>query len=418
MRQSAQRHLARLMTALTDFHKAQCFFMLATNVAALVVTKRGGLDPQSLQQIYNSWIFLRVVAVNGFLPTTFTLANLHLVGMLSWYLILLSGLTVALSIATLAVVGKFNPSQDEMNNLFKIAASGGPAECDGMNPGVFCYAPMDSYQSRTYSNDQDPSTVKNAVYRMLAFCLVVMLLLVGYHSGLSPKDFGRYPISSLKKIKILEWSRNRMQFFAHRVVARVTASHKWQLVMAVPNTIISKIKARYEATPVMRNSTRVAFDNQKIDSKGLAKAAVRLAFYAIFLAFYIFFFVTFLKDLAWFHKNDVYNNNWNFGQVCAITVWAPPICEYIHLEVRGMQRGFEHRLLPPFRVTRSSDVENNTATGRVSGLDHEDEDMRRCEGSEVDEIALLVSRKEDEHDDRRSQITHRMSISYDKGAAL
>lgn len=41
----AQKHLSRLMVALTDFHKAQCFFVLATNIAALVVTRRGGLEP-------------------------------------------------------------------------------------------------------------------------------------------------------------------------------------------------------------------------------------------------------------------------------------------------------------------------------------------------------------------------------------
>ena len=44
----------------------------------------------------------------------------------------------------------------------------------------------------------------------------------------------------------------------------------------------------------------------------------------------------YLHDLAWFAKNKVNGNTWNFGQVFAITVWVPPIVEYIHLELRKL----------------------------------------------------------------------------------
>lgn len=38
-----------LTTAVVDFQKAQCFLMLATNIAGLVTQMRGGLQPQSFQ---------------------------------------------------------------------------------------------------------------------------------------------------------------------------------------------------------------------------------------------------------------------------------------------------------------------------------------------------------------------------------
>ena len=117
--------------------------MLAINIAALVVIQRGGFDPQSLQQMYNTYIFLRVLAVNGFLPITFTLTNLYLVGMLSWFLSLLSFVTIALSVATLACVGQFNPSLANMTGLAELAASGGPEECDGRKPGIYCLRIME-----------------------------------------------------------------------------------------------------------------------------------------------------------------------------------------------------------------------------------------------------------------------------------
>ncbi|KAI4205548.1 MAG: hypothetical protein LQ350_000327 [Teloschistes chrysophthalmus] len=358
--------------------------MLATNIAALVVVRRGGLDPQSLQQIYNSWNFLKLIAVNGFLPITFTLANLHLVGMLSWYLILLSGLTVVLSTATLAALGSFNP-ESEMYNLATLARSGGPAECGGMRPGVYCYGPRD------YLNDQGSGSIENAAYQILGFCLVVLFLLIGSRSGFLPKISRRYghllrhPISRPKKSRLwnlLLWGHDRTQFLARRLDAWVSASHRWQLVIWGPRTIISKFKPRYETTLIMLGSMRFASGIEKIDSKTMAKGAVKLAFYATFFAFYIKFFKIILHDLAWFAQSNVYNVNWNFGQVCAITVWALPICEYIHLEVRGMQRAFDHRLMSPFRVTRSSDVETAAETGKVSVPDHDDADLRRCEGSE------------------------------------
>ncbi|KAL8824421.1 MAG: hypothetical protein Q9170_008162 [Blastenia crenularia] len=176
----AQRHLSRLVASLTDFHKSQCFFMLATNIAALVVVRKGGLDPQNLQQMYNTWIFLKLVAINGLLPITFTLTNLYMVGILSWYMIMVSCSTVALSIGTFAAVGRFNPSESEVQHLANIANSGGPQECNYKQPGVYCYSPISTprtwYDGSIYSD----STIDSDAGSILSFCLVVISLLLGH----------------------------------------------------------------------------------------------------------------------------------------------------------------------------------------------------------------------------------------------
>ena len=54
------------------------------------------------------------------------------------------------------------------------------------------------------------------------------------------------------------------------------------------------------------------------------------------MTFYVRFYTLYLYDLAWFAENEVNGNTWNFGQVFAITVWVPPIVEYIHLELRKL----------------------------------------------------------------------------------
>ena len=65
----------------------------------------------------------------------------------------------------------------------------------------------------------------------------------------------------------------------------------------------------------------------------LTSAAV-VSMYLLFFCLYIYWFAVFIKDLKWFAYNGVAVDSWSFGQVVAITVWAEPLCEYFHLELR------------------------------------------------------------------------------------
>ena len=65
----------------------------------------------------------------------------------------------------------------------------------------------------------------------------------------------------------------------------------------------------------------------------LTSAAV-VSMYLLFSCLYIYWFVVFINDLAYFANNGVDVDSWSFGQVVAITVWAEPLCEYFHLELR------------------------------------------------------------------------------------
>lgn len=48
--------------------KAQCFFLLAKKIAGLVIQQSGGLAPESLQGLYNIYIFIKVIAIGGYFP--------------------------------------------------------------------------------------------------------------------------------------------------------------------------------------------------------------------------------------------------------------------------------------------------------------------------------------------------------------
>ena len=145
--------------------------MLAINIAALINRNRGGFNPDNLQQLYNTYVLIKSISISGYLPVTFTLFTLHLVDVVSWYLLVLSIVTVLVSMATLFVIGAFSPSQDDLNYLSQQASKDdGPASCGSKNIGVYCYKAYDS---------TDPAS---GAYSMLAFCLVVLLLLVAHQS--------------------------------------------------------------------------------------------------------------------------------------------------------------------------------------------------------------------------------------------
>ena len=156
--------------------------MMAINIAALVNRNSGGFQPNSLQQLYNTYVLIKSISISGYLPVTFTLFTLHLVDVVSWYLLVLSIVTVIVSVATLFVIGSFSPSQDDMNYLSQQAISGGPASCGTHNMAVYCFRP----DGGAYNNDStDPAS---GAYSMLAFCLVVLVLLVAhqYHAFKDP----------------------------------------------------------------------------------------------------------------------------------------------------------------------------------------------------------------------------------------
>ena len=170
------KHLSSLTAAMTDFQKAQCFFMMAINIAALVNRYQGGLDPTNLQDLYNNYILIRTVSISGFLPATLTLLCLQVVAMTSWYLLILSTLTVGLSAVTLIDLGKFSPGLSDQKAIASVASgSGNFSSCGGFNLTVYCLNTID----RGGTGDWDPS---NGAETALGFCLVILVFVVAEHS--------------------------------------------------------------------------------------------------------------------------------------------------------------------------------------------------------------------------------------------
>ena len=357
-----KEHLCRLIAALTDFQKAQSIFMSAINIATLVVTHRGGLDPQSIDQLSLTYIFTEIIALGGLVPVTFTLFTLHLVDMCSWYLIFLSTVSIGLSAASLVTISRFNPSEDTLNDLSSYASTDGPPRCNSWRPGAYCYS----------SADLTPSLFINYALSTLGFCLVVLALLI------------------IKQSKILT-SRPAQHCFSWTSKKLAPCLP----VLTVPARCIHRVIYLIRRRLGHISSLVEPFDPDMDYPRIVGRIFIAML-YVLFTGLYVVWFWGFCALLADFAQSDFLSTSWGFGQVLAILVWAQPLCEYVQLEfskclltelhpaynallidcktklsIGGMKSGMEHKIMPPYRIIRDEenlkvvggDSENDTQLG-------------------------------------------------------
>ena len=259
-----------LTRALDSFQKAQCWFMLATNIAGLIVEKSGGLDPDSLQQLYNTYVLIKVIAIGGFLPITFTLLNLHMIRKLSWYPIALSIATIAVAIATLkSGNASFTPTTDDFASITSSLTQEPVDACGSQNLVPLCYSPR-----RDDSFGFNASSSGSSADDILIFCLITLAIILIDHFCRSADD--------------------RQQRLNRRILKRLG---------------VDPSKALFpHAGKILRYGTP--------------------AFHFIFFWLYIYCFYLYAEDLNWFASNNVYDRAWGFGQIVAVTVWLPTLFDY------------------------------------------------------------------------------------------
>ncbi|KAI4162058.1 MAG: hypothetical protein LQ342_004370 [Letrouitia transgressa] len=272
--------------------------------------KSGGLDPRSFQKLYNTYIFIKVIAIGGYLPITFTLLNLHMIKRLSWYSIILSIITIAIATTTLKIGGSnFTPAVEDFNQINSAIPGNGPRSCAHQDLRPWCYNP------RSHGNyfGFDASSSGSGANNILVFCLITLAIIIVDHFCRSD-DSNQQNINRwiLKKLSIA----TSKSLFPH-------------------------------AGTVLHYGTR--------------------AFHFIFFWLYIYCFYTFGKDLEWFNSSNVYDPSWGFGQIVAILVWAPTIVDYLWEQKRGYPKASEYKMPRMYEVVKRVQ-ERNTAESKVESL--------------------------------------------------
>ena len=88
---------AAFITSLVDFQKAQCYYMMAIQVASMTTLHRTGAEGTVAQRQATSTV-VRVVATLGIVAPTLILFCLWILEQRSWYILLLTVVTSTLSI--------------------------------------------------------------------------------------------------------------------------------------------------------------------------------------------------------------------------------------------------------------------------------------------------------------------------------
>ncbi|KAH0558885.1 hypothetical protein GP486_004485 [Trichoglossum hirsutum] len=296
------RQHAALKTALVEFHKAQCYFMLALQIAALVALGDGFkvLESKNYQQLYNNIALVSDVSIGGLLLATFVLFCLHCEGMKSWYAFTLSTSTVFASIATFIKVSGFRASIDDVQNPGNFGSCGG-----NPSPTKYC---LESY---SYGDDyyQYLTPTDSAFSKSVLICslVVLALLFVDQCELFRPRDDND---SGSRDINDKPPRVNSYEY----------------------------LKVWIKDWPIWRRPEPPAFLKWiRLDT---AERVIRSGTATLVLAieiYYLTLFSALLTNLWQIFSNNstsTTTSSWSFGQIIAVTIWVPSTVEYIYLMSR------------------------------------------------------------------------------------
>ena len=269
-----------LLDSISGFHAAQCFFSIPLAVAVFFT------DPFTLDPL-NSFGLLPV-ALNGFLPITFTLMMMYhfrhsMQDPLKWYSILLTDVSYLLNtIVLFAVVNYLIPIKKEGVALQAPAfqSLGGIDSCGGSTALALCLATQ---------RDSPPAFLLQQ-FPNLAFAGIRLAPFV-------------WVICTICLATI-----NYQHFQQTRLGQRFEDS-------------FPRHDVRKRSAPRRREFSQVLLVLRGTTSYYAASVIILLS-----LIFQAVMFYTYLK------LGLVDLRTWSLGQIVAITVWIPPVIDYLHLQ--------------------------------------------------------------------------------------
>lgn len=186
----------------------------------------------------------------------------------SWYLLTLSATIIGVAAATLLTKSRiksdtFTLDAKDLNHIIETASTGGPATCASKSLIAWCYDPQSG-------SDFGFEVGANAI---CVFCLVTSVILIVDHFCRSTDNTQR---------RINDWILKKLH-------------------------IASKKELFGHAKEVL----------------GFGTAVFHLTFFRI----YIYCIYIFASHLQWFQQYNTYDGTWGFGQIVAILVWVPTLCD-------------------------------------------------------------------------------------------
>ncbi len=286
---SVEKREDKLITALVEFHKAQCYFASTIQITALILFHQNQSDIsvyiKSNEPIFDKDLIdsnvLVLLATSAFVPICVVLACVTRYGRHSWYVIVLSTITVLLATATMGSAYYYFEKDWPWNpNVLDESFATPSCEIYSQNGP---YLPSLCGHSKLGNNRlPDGDTTSNFwIWVVWANCIIWLVYCI-FEKILSGKGY------------IPDHARNAVLFCQNRYfVAFGKAFRKrplWTLVYVVPWA---------------------------------------LCFTAQFILF------------AAFVEHYFISNTWSLGQIIAVAVWVPSIIEYIYISFSEFLRSLQ-----------------------------------------------------------------------------
>jgi hypothetical protein len=277
-RKTVEDHYIVWCATLAEFHKAQCYFVIALQIATFVITYSKTTPVINVDQE-----FLLMVAVDGGLPVVLTLYTLMTFGKRSWYMIGLSIISVVMSTFNGTHITRNFSSYTDVKGL-------GPATCGGVGPAGLCYGLGANDYIIDTSISADDYFLVMSIVDVCAGCLVIWKIL--------------------------------------------TESTNW---WSVASTAVTKRMAKILAPLVGRIKPTNGLPADKVRRFNKINRLLHLSI-TIFLHFVIIALLLCCMGLEFFLFQELLTSpyvdakSWGFGQIVGITIWMGVILELVYLE--------------------------------------------------------------------------------------
>ncbi|KUJ11691.1 uncharacterized protein LY89DRAFT_229914 [Mollisia scopiformis] len=302
-------HLSALTSALVEFQKAQCFFAVTLQIAALIV-----IPPYFNGMHEQDQILLRLTAANGFSPIVLTLAHIDFLGgRNSWYLLFLSGVTFTLGTATYwstspsLTGGPINWQTTYQNPIAPLSS------CGNVSPFAPCFVRNQFQDYNLWPKFQGVSwyTLTDTVGLVVwVICLGIFLYRVTY--------------------KICHIRNNWERISKHLTILRTDYKASFQAMVAKVQSYkqgarIVSVCGRFSATlrlpQISGTMAHVASQSKSWDYAQLVLGYLGL----------IAQLISVIIVLA--SSTSLIATQMTFGQIVAVGIWVPVFLEYAYLEI-------------------------------------------------------------------------------------
>ena len=285
-------HTEALAAALVSFHKSQCYFASAIQIAALVLSQKSfqGLKSASEDGDFEDFLdtaVMNLLATSGFVPVCLVLVCITRYGRQTWYIIILSSVTFPLATATLAssyvFVHRYGKPDDFYGSVGGENVDDTECPLNGDISGIL-YPLCGS--SQLNHNALSSSTVSNVwIWLVWLNCMIWTILCLV-----------KKIIDTPRKMPANE--RSAMRF----------------ITMTRVNPLYSGLSKNRTGMIVFLITAGLCFGAQ-------------FALFSVYL------------------RHSFISSAWTFGQIIAVTVWIPSLVEYLYIEYSKWIRD------PHFRAT-------------------------------------------------------------------